>query len=58
MGTITCKACGYQNDSKRYFCQKCNKFLLTPDSEDESISAEAELKVFRITGNLKEIQQF
>lgn len=54
MGTITCEACRNQNDSKKYFCSKCGKFLLAGDFAASNVSAEAELKLARIAKNLKE----
>lgn len=54
MGTITCEACGNQNDSKKYFCSKCGKFLLASDFEGASVSSDAELKLTRIAENLRE----
>lgn len=53
METITCEACGSQNDSKKYFCSKCGKFLLADDTAI-GVSSEAELKLTRIAENLKE----
>ena len=54
MGTVTCEACGFQNDSKKYFCTKCGKFLLAKDFPDLNISDLAEMKLSRIVSNLKE----
>lgn len=54
METITCEACGSQNDSKKYFCSKCGRFLLAGDFAATGVSAEAELKLTRIAENLKE----
>lgn len=54
MGVLTCEACGSQNDSKKYFCSKCGKFLLAGDFADAGVSGDAELKLSRIATNLKE----
>lgn len=54
MEAITCEACGSQNDSKKYFCSKCGRFLLAGDIAATGVSSEAELKLTRIAENLKE----
>lgn len=54
METLTCEACGSQNDSKKYFCSKCGKFLLAANFSGAGVSSESELKLFRIAANLKE----
>lgn len=54
MEALTCQVCGNQNDSKKFFCSKCGKFLLVSDFADAGISDEAELKLSRIVTNLKE----
>ena len=54
MGILPCGACGSQNDSKKYFCSKCGKFLLAGDFTDAGVSSDAELKLSRIATNLKE----
>lgn len=54
MGTITCKVCGSQYDSRKYFCSKCGRFLLGEDFSDLGVVSESELKLARIAENLKE----
>ena len=54
METITCEACGYQNNPKKYFCSKCGKFLFVKDYPDLNFSADLEMKLGRIVENLKE----
>ena len=58
MGMVTCEACGCQNDSKKYFCSKCGKFLLVSEFSDSNISAVSEMKLARIAANLKENPHF
>ena len=54
MGTLTCRACGSQNDSKKFFCSECGRFLLADNFTDAKVSSVAELKLSRIAENLKE----
>lgn len=54
METIICEVCGCENDSKKYFCSKCGKFLFTKDYPDLSFSADSEMKLGRIVTNLRE----
>lgn len=58
MEMITCEACGCQNDSVKYFCSKCGRFLLTSEFADSSISCASEMKLARIATNLKENPHF
>lgn len=50
METITCKVCGSHNESNKYMCKKCGKFLF----ESEFIPEKTEIKMGRIISNLKE----
>jgi len=54
METITCEACGSLNDSRKYFCQKCGKFILPGEFREKGFYSGTELKLSRIAANLKE----
>ena len=54
METLICGSCGNKNDSEKYFCSKCGKFLLANDLTTAEISRNTELKLSRIATNLKE----
>lgn len=54
MEILKCEVCGSQNDSKKYFCSKCGKFLLVGDFTEARLSSNAELKLSIIAQNLKE----
>ncbi len=54
MDSITCTSCGYQNNSKSYFCEKCGSFLLASDFFVDGEFIEEELKLSRIVSNLKD----
>lgn len=54
METITCNACGSENDSNKYFCKKCGSFLLVSEFKGSTVAQKEEIKLSRIAKNLKE----
>ena len=38
METITCNACGSENDSNKYFCKKCGSFLLVSEFKGSTVA--------------------
>ena len=54
MAYINCEKCKAQNETTSFFCKKCGRFLLASSFENAKISSDAEFKLKRIYGNLKE----
>ncbi|MDE7312362.1 MAG: dynamin family protein [Eubacterium sp.] len=54
MESVTCESCGYQNDTHAYFCKKCGHFLMAGSFDNAGAFGSAEVKLGRITENLKE----